>query len=51
MRDAISLGNAQAFQRIGEAFDLGQQFAVGERAGIAGLALPEEGDLVAAPQA
>ena len=45
--DPVALLDAEALQRVGEALHLGQQVGVGDRAGVARLALPVERDLVA----
>ena len=41
------LRDAEALQHVGEALHLVEQLGVGDRAGVAGLALPVERDLVA----
>ena len=45
--DAVALVDAEALERVGEALHLAVQVGVGERAGVAGLALEEDGHLVA----
>ncbi|BEK84537.1 hypothetical protein NSK11_contig00092-0024 [Nocardia seriolae] len=47
--DAVTGHQAQTGQVVGGARDLGQQFGIGDGAGIARLALPMDGDLLAAP--
>ena len=47
--DPVAALHAEALQRVGEALHLVEQLGVGDRAGVARLALPVEGDLVARP--
>ena len=44
----VALGDPEAAERVRQAGDLVEQVAIRERAGVAGLALPVEGDLVPA---
>src|SRR5439155_3902168 len=44
--DAVALPNADRTQPVREAADLPEKLGVGDRALLAGLALPEVGDLV-----
>ncbi len=46
-RDAIALLHAEALERVGRARDLARQHLVGQHAGVARLALPDERRLVA----
>jgi hypothetical protein len=48
--DPVAALDAQALEHVGEALHLGQQVGVGDGAGVAGLALPVVGDLVALPR-
>src|SRR5947207_3028228 len=48
--DPVALLDAEAPEGVGEALHLGQEVGVGDRPGVAGLALPVEGDLVAPPR-
>jgi hypothetical protein len=45
--DAVALADTEVLQRVGELLHLGEQLGVGDGAGVAGLALPVERDLVA----
>ena len=45
--DPVALAHAERAEGVGEAADLVQQLGVGDRAGVARLALPVVGDLVA----
>ena len=45
--DPVADADAEALQHVGEPLRLVEQVGVGERAGVARLALPVEGDLVA----
>src|SRR3954447_20596749 len=45
---AVALANPEGLQRGREAADLLEELPVGDRSALAGLALPVEGDLVAA---
>ena len=45
--DPVALDDAEALERVGEALHLGVQVGVGDRAGVARLALPVDGDPVA----
>jgi hypothetical protein len=49
-RYAISLADAERGERVREPAHLGVQLSVGERALVAGLALPDDRGLVAAPR-
>src|SRR5688500_4647514 len=49
-RAAFPLVNARALEDVGEARDLAVELAVGERALLARLALPDDGGLVAPPR-
>ena len=46
-RDAVALADAEGGEHVGGALDLGGQLGVGDAAGVAGLALPVDGDAVA----
>ena len=46
--DAVALGDAEGLEDVGEPLHLVEQVGVGDRAGVAGLALPVVRDLVAA---
>src|SRR5205085_7722856 len=46
--DAVAVDDAEGFQDVGEFRDLGVELAIGERAHVARLALPDHGELVAA---
>ena len=46
-RDAVAGAQTQAQQHVGEALHIVEQLRVGDSAGVAGLALPVEGHLVA----
>ena len=46
-RDPVALLDAERLQRVRGPADLVEELGVGDRARVAGLALPEEGDLVA----
>ena len=50
-RHAVALADAEPLEDVGELADLAVELEVGQRAAIAGLALPDEGRLVAAPGA
>ena len=45
--DPVALDDAEALEGVGEALHLGVQFGVGDRAGVARLALPVDGDPLA----
>ena len=45
--DPVAGLDAEPLQHVGEALDLGEQLGVGDRAGVARLALEVDGDLVA----
>ncbi len=45
--DAVALLQPEPLQHVGEPLHIGQEFGVGDRAGVAGFALPVVGDLVA----
>ena len=47
--DPVALLDAEGLQRVGELGDVVQELGVGDGAGVAGLALPVVGDLVAPP--
>ena len=45
--DPVALDHAKSLEGVGEALHLGVQFGVGDRAGVARLALPVDGDPIA----
>jgi hypothetical protein len=44
--DPVSLADAEGLERVGEALNVGEQFAEAQLANLTGLALPDDGGLV-----